>query len=82
MISDLYLMKKKVILKKMQATMEISPPFINHFSLIGPEEKRMCGIESHEKEAKYIYALFANLLSLRLEGEDTLKYRCRPPGKV
>ena len=44
------LMKKVIILRKIQATMKtFAPSFFNYFSL-GLKRKKACGNESHEKE--------------------------------
>ena len=44
------LMKKVIILRKIQATMKtFAPPFLNNFSL-SLKRKKTCGNESYEKE--------------------------------
>ena len=40
------------------------PPFFKHLSLI-LNRKKKCGNESHEKEAKHIYASAADFLHIR-----------------
>ena len=58
-MADLYLMKKVIILKKIQVTMKnFAPLLFNHFNL--DLSRKKC--ESHEKETKHIYASAANLL--------------------
>ena len=65
-MSDLCLMKKVIILKKMQVTIKtFAPPFFQPFQF-EPEQKKTCGNESHEKETKRIYASAANLLHIRI----------------
>ena len=60
-MSDLYLMKKVVILKKIQMTMKVfAPPFFNCSSLSLNRKKRVT--ESHKTETKHIYASAADLL--------------------
>ena len=64
-VPDLYLMKKVIILKKIQVTTKsFPPPFFNHFSLSLNE--KTCSNESHEKQIKYIYASAANFLHIRI----------------
>ena len=59
-MSDLYLMKRVVIPKKIQVIMKtFVSPFFNHFSLL-LNRKKMYGNESPEKETKHIYALAAD----------------------
>ena len=54
--SQIYiLVKKKIILNKIQVTMKTSvPPFFNHFSF-GLNRKKLCGNESQEEETKHIH---------------------------
>ena len=60
---DLYLMKKVIILKKIQVTMKsFAPRLFNRFNLDLNRKKR----ESHEKETKHIHASAADLLHIRV----------------
>ena len=53
-MSDFYLMKRVIILKRIQVTMKTSvPPFFNHLGL-SLNRKKACGNESYEKETEYI----------------------------
>ena len=62
-MSDLYLMKKVIILKKRQVSMEtFAPPYFNHFNL-NLNKKKTCWNENHEKETNYIYTSAADLHS-------------------
>ena len=62
--SDLHLMKKVIILKKIQVTMKtIIPPIFSHFSL-SLNRKKTCGNGSHGKETEHIYASATNLLHI------------------
>ena len=63
------LMKKVIILWKIQVTMNILPPsFFKHFCL-SLNRKKTCGNERHEKvttETKHIHASTADLLHIRI----------------
>ena len=65
-MSDLYLMKTVIILKKMQDFRSIIfQPF-----QFEPEQKKMCGNESHEKETEHftlqlpIYYMLEQVISI------------------
>ena len=63
MMSDLYLMKRVIILKKRHVTMKtFTPPFINHFRLSLNRKKRVV----MRKKTKHIYASAADLLHIRI----------------
>ena len=65
-MSDLYLIKGMIVLKKIQVTMKtFAPPFFQPFKFV-PEQKKTCGNESHEKETKRIYASASDLLHIRI----------------
>ena len=77
MMSDLYLIKKVIILKKIQAAMKtFVPPFFNHFnlSLNQKKKKKTCGNESHENETKLIYNSAADLLHIRKRNLNWYKF--------
>ena len=60
------LMKKVIILKKIQATMKtFTPPSFNYFSL-RLRRKKTCVKENHEKETKHISASAADLLHIKI----------------
>ena len=42
--------------------------FLNHFQL-EPEQKKMCGNESHKEETKHIHAIATDLLHIRVRNE-------------
>ena len=60
-MSDLYLMKKVIILKKMTSDNENFRSTIFQSFQFEPEQKKTCVNESHEKETKHIYASAADL---------------------
>ena len=75
------LMKKLVILKKIQVTMKTSAPlFFNHFGL--SLKKITFGNESHEKVTKHIYASTASLIHIRIENLNWYKCKyCKTEGR-
>ena len=60
-MSDLYLMMKLIILKKIQVTMKTFAPTFQ----FEPGQEKTCSNESHEKETKHIYTSAADLLFIR-----------------
>ena len=64
-MSDLYLMKKVVILKNIQVTVKTFFPPFSTISVWARTEN-MCGNDNHEKETKQIYTLGAYLLHIRI----------------
>ena len=62
-MSDLYLMKKVVILKTIQVMMKTFFPPFSTISVWAWSENT-CGNESHEKETKQIYASDDDLLHI------------------
>ena len=73
-MSHFYLMKKMIILKKIQVTMKnFTSPFFNHLSL--SLNRKKCGNESHEKETRYIYSSAASLFYIRIGNLNWCKVR-------
>ena len=65
-MSDLYLMKKVIILKKMQDF----PSIILQLFQFKPEQKKTCGNEIHEKETKHSHTSAADLLHITIGNLD------------
>ena len=74
MMSDLYLIRKVTILKKIQVRMKtFIPPFSNHFSL--SLNRKKCLVMRAMRMKQNNYASAANLLHIRIGNLDWRKCR-------
>ena len=65
-MSDLYYNEESYYSEENTCNSKAFPSTILQLLQFEPEQKKICGNESHEKETKLIHALAANLLHTRI----------------